>query len=49
MFDREKLDAEGKQYFDSLSPLMQETLIQSGVSCRTKEELMRFSQEQNRK
>lgn len=37
-----KMDAEAKQYFDSLPPLLQEQVMQSTADLNTKEDLMRY-------
>ncbi len=37
--DLEKMDQSAREYFDSLPPLLQEQLTQSGVVMTTKEQL----------
>ncbi len=44
MFDQEKLTAEAREYFESMSPLMRETLVQTGMPYTSKEELESFAQ-----
>lgn len=39
MFDKDKLDADARRYFDSLPPLTREAIVQSGVDCVTRSEL----------
>lgn len=37
--DLEKMDKSAREYFDSLPPSLQETLMQSGVTMTTREQL----------
>lgn len=37
--DIEKMDKNARDYFDSLPPALQETLMQSGVTMTTKQQL----------
>lgn len=37
--DLEKMDREAREYFDFLPPMMQATVMQSGVTMTTKEQL----------
>lgn len=42
MFDREKLDPEARELFDSMPMLLQENLMQTGVELRTLQDLQRY-------
>ncbi len=37
--DLEKMDQSAREYFDSLPPMLQEQVMQSGVTMTTKEQL----------
>ncbi len=40
--DLERMNAEARAYFDSLPPTLQETVMQSGVTMTTREQLETF-------
>ena len=48
MFDINMLDPEARLFFDSMDPLLQETIMQSGVEFSTREELENYAMERGR-
>ena len=49
MFDQDKLALDARHYFDSLPLFLKESLIQTGVELTTKEELINFCENVQRK